>query len=57
MVFKILKEMNIEGVSEVFRRNKFDPEITNSTGRSQPGIENYNLPATRTTGLNLSLTF
>ena len=35
----------------------FDPEITNSTGRSQPGIENYNLPATRTTGLNLSLTF
>ena len=35
----------------------FDPEITNSTGRSQPGIENINLPATRTTGLNLSLTF
>jgi len=35
----------------------FDPEITNSTGRSQPGIENYNLPATRTVGLNLSLTF
>jgi hypothetical protein len=35
----------------------FDPEITNSTSRSQPGIENYNLPATRTTGLNLSVTF
>jgi len=35
----------------------FDPEITNSTGRSQPGIENYNLPSTRTTGLNLNLTF
>ncbi len=35
----------------------FDPEITNSTSRSQPGIENINLPATRTTGLNLSLTF
>ena len=35
----------------------FDPELTNSTSRTQPGIENYNLPATRTTGLNLSLTF
>ncbi|MET2984597.1 SusC/RagA family TonB-linked outer membrane protein [Aureibaculum conchae] len=35
----------------------FDPELTNSTGRSQPGIENINLPATRTMGLNLSLTF
>ena len=35
----------------------FDPELTNSTSRSQPGIENYNLPSTRTTGLNLNLTF
>ena len=35
----------------------FDPELTNSTSRSQPGIDNYNLPSTRTTGLNLSLTF
>lgn len=35
----------------------FDPELTNSTGRSQQGIENYNLPATSNYGLNLSLTF
>lgn len=35
----------------------FDPELTNSTGTTQAGIENYNLPATRTYGLNLSLTF
>jgi hypothetical protein len=35
----------------------FDPEITQGTGRNDPGVENYNLPATRTLGLSLNLTF
>ena len=36
MVFKILKEMNIEGVSEIFRRNQFDPEINISLDKDVP---------------------
>jgi len=35
----------------------YDPEITNSTGVNDAGIDNYNLPSTRTMGLNISLTF
>lgn len=35
----------------------YDPELSQSTGRNDPGIDNYNLPSTRTYGLNLSLTF
>jgi hypothetical protein len=35
----------------------YDPELSQSTGRSEPGSDNYNLPSTRTYGLNLSLTF
>jgi len=35
----------------------FDPEITQSTGRNDAGIDSFNLPSTRTYGLNLSLTF
>lgn len=35
----------------------YDPELSQSTGRNDPGIDNFNLPSTRTYGLNLSLTF
>ncbi|MDY7394305.1 SusC/RagA family TonB-linked outer membrane protein [Aureibaculum sp. 2210JD6-5] len=35
----------------------YDPELSQSTGRNEPGSDNYNLPSTRTYGLNLSLTF
>jgi len=35
----------------------FDPELTQSTGRNDAGVDNYNLPSTRTLGLNISLTF
>jgi len=35
----------------------FDPEIQQATGRNNPGIDSFNLPSTRTYGLNLSLTF
>ena len=35
----------------------YDPELSQSTGRNDPGIDNYNLPSARTYGLNLSLTF
>ena len=35
----------------------YDPELSQSTGNNEPGSDNYNLPSTRTYGLNLSLTF
>jgi len=35
----------------------FDPELTQGTGRNDPGMDNYNLPATRNYGLSLNLTF
>ncbi|MEE9361554.1 MAG: SusC/RagA family TonB-linked outer membrane protein [Cellulophaga sp.] len=35
----------------------FDPELSLGTGRNNPGIDNYNLPSTRTLGMNVSLTF
>ncbi len=35
----------------------YDPELSQGTGRNDPGIDNFNLPSTRTYGLNLSLTF
>lgn len=40
-----------------YKEAPFDPEITQSTGRNNPGVDSYNLPSTRTYGLNLSLTF
>ncbi len=35
----------------------YDPEISIATGINDAGIDNYNLPSSRTYGLNLSLTF
>jgi TonB-linked SusC/RagA family outer membrane protein len=35
----------------------FDPEVAMSTSRSNQGIDNFNLPSTRTIGVNLRLTF
>lgn len=35
----------------------YDPELSQSTSRNDAGIDNFNLPSTRTYGLNLSLTF
>ncbi len=35
----------------------YDPELSVGTGRNNAGIDNFNLPSTRTYGLNLSLTF
>lgn len=35
----------------------YDPELSQGTGRNDPGVDNFNLPSTRTYGLNLSLTF
>ena len=35
----------------------FDPEVAMSTSRSNQGIDNFNLPSTRTIGMNLRLTF
>ena len=39
------------------KKAPYDPELSQSTGRNNPGIDNYNLPSTRTLGLNVSLTF
>lgn len=35
----------------------FDPELAMSTDRTNQGIDNFNLPSTRTIGVNLRLTF
>lgn len=35
----------------------FDPELQQGTGRNDAGVDNYNLPSTRTIGMNVSLTF
>lgn len=35
----------------------YDPELSVGTGRNNPGIDNYNVPSTRTMGMNISLTF
>ncbi|SDL33387.1 SusC/RagA family TonB-linked outer membrane protein [Kriegella aquimaris] len=35
----------------------YDPELSQATGRNDAGIDNFNLPSTRTIGLNLNLTF
>ena len=35
----------------------FDPELAMSTSRNNQGIHNFNLPSTRTIGMNLRLTF
>jgi len=35
----------------------FDPELSMSTGRSIQGLDNFNLPSTRTFGMNLRLIF
>lgn len=40
-----------------YKEAPYDPELSQSTGRNDPGIDNYNLPSTRTYGLNLNLTF
>ena len=35
----------------------FDPELAMSTDRNSQSLDNFNLPATRTMGLNLKVTF
>lgn len=35
----------------------FDPELQQATGINDAGIDNFNLPSTRTVGMNLNLTF
>ncbi|UBM59429.1 SusC/RagA family TonB-linked outer membrane protein [Marinilongibacter aquaticus] len=35
----------------------FDPELAMSTNQNSQGLDNFNLPATRTYGVNLKLTF
>jgi len=35
----------------------YDPELAMSTNRNSQGLDNFNLPSTRTFGMNLRLTF
>ena len=35
----------------------YDPELSQGTGRDNAGVDNYNLPSTRTIGLNFNVTF
>lgn len=41
----------------LYKDAPFDPELAMSTGVQAQGLDNFNLPSTRTYGLNLKLTF
>ena len=59
--FDWIKNASVSFVSNnlfyFYKDAPYDPELSLSTGRNDPGIDNYNLPSTRTYGLNLNLTF
>lgn len=40
-----------------YMKAPFDPELAMSTNRNSQSLDNFNLPATRTMGLNLKVTF
>lgn len=40
-----------------YMKAPFDPELAMNTGRDSQSLDNFNLPATRTIGLNLKATF
>ncbi len=56
-----LKNLSISFVGNnlfyFYKDAPYDPEISLSTGANDAGIDNYNLPSTRTMGINLNLTF
>ena len=56
-----LKNMSVSFVGNnlfyFYKDAPYDPEISLSTGANDAGIDNYNLPSTRSLGINLNLTF
>lgn len=40
-----------------YMKAPFDPELAMSTNRNSQSLDNFNLPATRTMGLNFKITF
>jgi len=56
-----LKNMSVSFVGNnlfyFYKDAPYDPEISLSTGANDAGIDNYNLPSTRSMGINLNLTF
>ncbi len=40
-----------------YKKAPFDPELTMSTGTGSQSLDNFNVPATRTYGFNLKITF
>jgi hypothetical protein len=40
-----------------YMKAPFDPELAMSTDRNSQSLDNFNLPSTRTIGLNLKVTF
>lgn len=56
-----LKNMNISLVGNnlffLYKKAPFDPELAMNTGRNFQSLDNFNLPATRTYGLNLQFNF
>ncbi len=40
-----------------YKKAPYDPELTMSTNRTYQSLDNFNLPATRTIGFNVKLTF
>ncbi|NLO02265.1 MAG: hypothetical protein GX126_08115, partial [Bacteroidales bacterium] len=41
----------------LFRNAQYDPEVTMSAGRDSQGLDNYNMPSTRSYGFNVKVNF
>ena len=58
---KFVKGLNASLVGQnlfiFYMKAPFDPELAMSTDRNSQSLDNFNLPATRTMGLNLKVTF
>jgi hypothetical protein len=40
-----------------YKKAPFDPDLVMSTNRNNQGLDNFNLPTTRSIGLNLNINF
>ena len=41
----------------IYKEAPFDPDLVMSTNRNNQGLDNFNLPTTRSIGLNLNINF
>jgi hypothetical protein len=56
-----IKAASISAVGQnlffLYKKAPFDPELTMSTDLNSQSLDNFNVPATRTLGFNLKITF